>query len=163
MTPEQIQGLLKTANEVGWPTLTLIFALVIIYMLVKSHVKKTDSNTDMKFASHQALIEVTEHERGVVDDRLKVQAELTDCEKERVRLESYVELIESKQQHAVEEFLDDTHNFDRELDSKDKEILRLTGKLADAETIIAAKDATITTQTETIAEQAAAIIKLTSN
>lgn len=163
MSAEDIQYLITVAKDVGFPLLSGVFALIIMLMLARSYFKKADSTTDMGLSAHKEMIRLREHELGVIDDRLELEKKYTACEKERTRLEGYILLIESKQQTAVEEYLDDTHNFNKDLDIKDKELLKLTGKLADAETKIAAKDEVIAAQNTTIAEQATTIATLLAN
>lgn len=150
MSAEEIQSLITIAKDVGFPFLAGVFALVIIYMMVKSTVKKADSQTDMGLSAHKELIRLREHEQGIVEDRLELERKFTECREALAKANGYIALIESKQQTAVQDFLDDTHNFDRELDMKDKEILRLTGKLADIEAIVAAKDAMLMDRDATI-------------
>lgn len=137
MTLEDIQNLVNLANEVGYPVLVGLLALIILGMMAKSYFKTVDSNTDINESTHTELFELRKQVDKAIAERIALEKEHANCDKERQRLQDYITNMEQKQQDAVDEFLDDTHNYGKRLDEKDKEILRLTGQLADKDAVIA--------------------------
>lgn len=137
------QWIITAVNELGFPLIVGIVALIIVLRLTNAYFNREGSSLKMVESSHQELITLRASEARIIQERHELEKKYTACREEVIELRNQLIFEQSKREDAVEGFLDDTQNFDKELGRLEKQVLKLTGELTEKDAIIAERDATI--------------------
>lgn len=141
MTLSDIASIVETF---GLPFTFAILAMLVFYRLIDTGIADHNRSGKITEANNDELLRLRLRNTELVDRQFELERKYTECKENLADVRGKYKLLENQNNSAVENFLDDTKDFDRELrvalkkvDEQAKEIRKKDEKIAEQEIIIA--------------------------
>lgn len=133
MNPAELADIVDRLGVVGAVVLVL---LAVFWLWANVSVNSQERAGRMSEAEQAELIQLRKDYKALADDKFLLEQKFTACREELAHKKGQYELLEAKNQSAVDKFLDDTQDLDREM-------LLLRMQIKDKDALIANKDTLI--------------------
>lgn len=126
MPIEELEALTALIERIGLIGLVVLAIVIIMILWAKTASNSQNTLNTMSQNSLTELVQLRKDYKEVVNSKFLLEKEYTICRDEGAGWRSRYEVLESKNQAAVDKFLDDSQDYDREmiylrLELKDKD------------------------------------------
>lgn len=137
MSAEEISLWADLVNRVGIISVVVLVLLAMMFLWARTTANSQERHGRMSEENQAELVQLRKDYKKVVEDKFILEQKYTTCQEALARMEGRYDLLDSKNQTAVEKFLDDTQDLDREMLMLRVTIKTLESNLKDKDALIA--------------------------
>jgi hypothetical protein len=137
MTLSELGTLIET---IGLPTTFAVIAILIFYRLIDTGIADHNRSGKITEDNNKELVRLRERNTELVNRAFELEKKYTNCKEDLATERGRLLLLEQQKQYAVEEYLDDTKNFDRDLRFALQKVAEQETALKEKDRLLAEKD-----------------------